>query len=215
MLSLQVLIVAAFLLVLGTALCFGGYKWFMILLPFLAFLEGFLIGANAAYGVYGKSILSIVVIIVAGLIVGLILAVLAYLFFNLAIILLGAFFGFTLGSGIVAYLGIDAGLIPIVVGLIIGGLVAFLVIRLNLPKYIIICLTALIGSEALIACALILAGILPLGGLKIGVLGPILYGSPWLIAVWLILAGAGAVLQLRKAKFYELDLQAGAKSAKG
>jgi hypothetical protein len=93
--------------------------------------------------------------------------------------------------------------------------VAFLVIRLNLPKYIIICLTALIGSEALIACALILAGILPLGGLKIGVLGPILYGSPWLIAVWLILAGAGAVLQLRKAKFYELDLQAGAKSAKG
>jgi hypothetical protein len=43
MLSLEAIIMAAFLLVLGSMLCFGGYKWFMILLPFLAFIEGFLI----------------------------------------------------------------------------------------------------------------------------------------------------------------------------
>ena len=71
MLSLESLIVAALLLIIGIAFCFGGYRWFMILLPVFAFLVGFIVGAAMVFGVYGESILSLIVIVVAGLITGL------------------------------------------------------------------------------------------------------------------------------------------------
>jgi hypothetical protein len=100
-------------------------------------------------------------------------------------------------------------------GLAIGILVAFLALRLNLPKYIIIGLTALVGAEALLSGALIMVGVLPLDDLRLGLLGSLLHNSPGWIAVWLILAGAGAALQLRKTRLYELDLQSGAKSTRG
>jgi hypothetical protein len=149
MVSLEALVIAAFLLILGIAFCFGGYKWFMILLPVLAFLVGSIIGAVAVSGVYGDSILSLIVIVVAGLIVGLSLAVLVYLFFNLGVILLGAAVGYTIGSGLAYYLGFVAGPISFVAGLIAAAVVAFLAFRLNLPKYIIIALTALMEQAIL------------------------------------------------------------------
>jgi Domain of unknown function (DUF4203) len=208
MVSLEALVIAAFLLILGIAFCFGGYKWFMILLPVLAFLVGSIIGAVAVSGVYGDSILSLIVIVVAGLIVGLSLAVLAYLFFNLGVILLGAAVGYTIGSGLAYYLGFVAGPISFVAGLIAAAVVAFLAFRLNLPKYIIIALTALIGSEAILSGILLLIGFITPSDLQLGLLGSMLSHSVAWTFVWLVLAAAGAAIQLHRAKLYELDLEA-------
>jgi hypothetical protein len=208
MVSLEAMIIAIFLLILGIAFCFGGYKWFMILLPVMAFLVGFGVGAAAVSGVYGDSMLSFIVIIVAGLIVGLLLAVLAYLFFNLAVILLGAALGFTIGSGLAYYLGFESGPISFVAGIIAAVVVAFLAFRLNLPKYIIIALTALIGSEAIIAGILLMVGYTVPSDLQLGLLGSMLSHSVAWSFVWLILAAAGAAIQLHRAKLYELDLEA-------
>lgn len=205
---MEALIIAVFLLILGIAFCFGGYKWFMILLPVLAFLVGFVIGAAAVSGVYGDSMLSLIVIIVAGLIVGLLLAVLAYLFFNLAVILLGASLGFTIGSGLAYYLGFESGAISFIVGIIAAAIVAFLAFRLNLPKYIIIALTALIGSEAIIAGILLMVGYTEPSDLQLGLLGSMLSHSVAWSFVWLVLAAAGAAIQLHRARLYELDLEA-------
>jgi len=213
--SLEVLIVAVLLLIAGVAFCFGGYKWFMILLPMLAFVGGFVIGSQAVSGAYGHSILAALVILVAGLIVGLIFAVLVYLFFNLAIILLGASLGYALSSAATVYLGIENGMITNILGLIIGSIAAILALRFNLPKYFIIAFTALIGSDQLISGALILLGFTPVSDPPTGMLGLYITRYPGLIAVWLILAVAGAAVQLHRSKLYELDLQAGAKSTRG
>jgi len=215
MVSLETLIIAVLLLIIGIAFCFGGYKWFMILLPIWAFLVGFVIGAAAVSGVYGESILSLIVIVVAGLITGLLLAVLVYMFFNLAIILLGASLGFTLGSGIAYYLGFETGFIPVMAGLIVAVVVGFLAFRLNLPKYIIIALTALMGSEALLSGALLLVGFISLNDLAQGLLGSIMSHSTVWSFIWLVLALVGAAVQLHRAKLYELDLEPGAKKAGG
>ncbi len=208
MISLEALMIAAFLLVLGVAFCFGGYKWFMILLPILAFLVGFIAGAAAVSSVYGDSILSLIVILVAGIIAGLLLAVLAYMFFNLAVILLGAALGFTVGTGLANYLGFEAGPISLVAGIIVAIVVAFLAFRLNLPKYIIIALTALIGSEAILSGMLILMGFISPNELQQGLLGSMLMHSAAWGLIWLALAASGAAIQLHRAKLYELDLEA-------
>ncbi len=208
MAPLEALVIPALLLIIGVAFCFGGYKWFMILLPVWAFLVGFIIGAAAASGVYGQSILSLFVIVVSGFITGLSLAVIAYMFFNLSIILLGASLGFTLGSGLACYMGFKpGGFILITAGVIVAVIVGFLAFRLNLPKYIIIALTALIGSEALLSGALLLVDFISLKDMELGLLGPILsYSAVWSI-IWLVLAMIGAAVQLHMARLYELDLK--------
>lgn len=214
MTTLETLVVAVLLLLIGTAFCFYGYRWFMILLPVWGFLVGFVIGGAVVFGVYGQSILSPIVIIVAGLITGLILAVLAYMFFNLAIILLGATLGYTLGfilgSGLALSMGFNAGFISVLTGLIAAAVVGFMAFRLNLPKYIIIALTALIGSEALLASSLLLMGSIPLNGLLQGQLWPNPSHSATWSFIWLILAAMGVAVQLHKVKCYELDLECNA-----
>ncbi len=211
MAALEALVVAVLLLIIGIAFCFFGYRWFMVLLPVWAFLVGFVIGATVVFGVYGQSILSPIVIVAAGLITGLLFAVLAYMFFNLAIILLGATLGYTLGfilgSGIALSMDFKAGFISVLTGLIAAVLVGFLAFRLNLPKYIIIALTALIGSEALLASALLLMGSIPLNDLLQGSLWPNPSHSATWSFIWLVLSAVGVVVQLHRVKCYELDLE--------
>lgn len=191
-------IIAGLLLAFGVMFCFGGYRWFMVLLPLLPFLVGFIAGAKAVYDIYGLSIVSLLVTIMAGLIFGFVIAILAYLSFNLAIIFLGALFGYTLGYGIISYLGYETGFIPLMAGLAVGIVAAFLAVRFNLPKYIVVGLTALVGAEALLSGALIMTGVMPLSDLQYGFLGSLLNNSLTWIAVWLLLAGTGAAFQLRR-----------------
>jgi hypothetical protein len=95
-----------------------------------------------------------------------------------------------------------------VVGLIAAAIVAFLAFRLNLPKYIIIALTALIGSEAILSGILLSIGFITPSDLQLGLLGSMLSHSVAWTFVWLVLAAAGAAIQLHRAKLYELDLEA-------
>ena len=209
----ETIIVGLLALILGMAFCFGGYKWFPILLPIWGLMTGFFVGAAAVSSIYGKSPLSIIIIIVAGSIVGILLAVAVYLFYNLAIILLTATLGYLIGEAITIHLGFNPGLIPIVVGLISAALVGFVAIRLHLPKYIIILFTSLTGSMAILGGFLLLTGQVTLESLRYGILGYILdYASTWgLLAI--ILAVFGLIFQLRGSRNFELDLTTKEKTA--
>jgi hypothetical protein len=212
-LALETLFVVAFLLIFGIALSLQGYKWFMILLPILAFAVGFTAGSNAVSNVYGVSIFSSLVIAVAGLILGLLFAVIVYLSFNLAVVLLGGLFGYTLGSAIASFLGFEPGLVQIVAGLIVAIIAVIIAVRRNLPKYLVIVLTSLLGTEAILGSLLLLQGSISIDALKLGSWGSILSQFHVLAIIWLILAAGAALMQLRKARNYELDLTPSARQA--
>ncbi len=133
------------------------------------------------------------------------------MFFNLAVILLGASFGYAVGSGLAYYLGFETGFVPVLAGLIVAAAIGFLAFRLNLPKYVIIALTALTGSGALIIGVLLLIGYISLNSLEKGGMEPIVSLSSGWVFIWLALAACGAAVQLHRAKYYELDLESGAK----
>jgi len=201
----ETIIVGLLALILGMAFCFGGYKWFPILLPIWGLLTGFFIGAAGVSSIYGKSLLSIIIIIVAGSIVGILLAVAVYLSYNLAIILLAATLGYFIGETIAIHLGFNPGLIPIVIGLISATIVGFTAIRLHLPKYIIILFTSLIGSIAILVGTLLLTGQVTLESLRYGILGHILdYASIWGLLM-IILAAIGFIFQLYGSRKFEFD----------
>jgi len=204
--ALETIVMALALLVTGAAFCFGGYKWFMILLPVWGFITGFFVGAYAVSNVYGQSLLSIAVLGVAGVILGLIFAVIAYLLFPAAVILLGASLGYTAGWTIMTSLGFDPGLIPIAIGIVGAILIAVLAIRFHLPKYVIMVSTALLGSIGIIIAVLLLIGEISLGEFDLGLTQYLTGESATWPIVWVALAAVGMLVQFRRARAYEMDL---------
>jgi hypothetical protein len=193
-------------LAIGIVFCFGGCRWFRVLLPLFGFVTGFIIGASSLLAFYSQSILAIIVIVAAGSVVGLLVAAATYLFFSWAIILLGAALGYLLGSGIAASAGSESGLITILsgaLGAVISGIVA---IKLDLPKYAVIVLTAALGSGAIVAGALLLMGQIPSQSLQYALLQRSIVeqildqSSIWGI-IWILLAAIGVAVQLKSSKW--------------
>ena len=205
--TFETIFVGLLVLVVGAAFCFGGFKWFPILLPLWGFAVGFFIGSSRVYSLYSESILSIMVVIVAGLILGLMLAVVAYLFFNFAIIIIAASTGYFLISSMIVSLGFEPGLISAIVGLIIAAIIAYIAVRINLPKYVVIFFTALDGSLIVFAGIFILIGVVPLDDLYYGVVRVVIGNNATWRLLFIILAITGSMIQLRRAKGYAMDTQ--------
>jgi hypothetical protein len=104
----------------GAAVAFAGYRLFLFLLPVWGFVAGFLLGAQTLQALFGTGFLSEVSSWVFGLIVGLLFAVLSYLFYIVAVAVLAGTFGYALGVGLMGALGIDFGLITWLVGIVLA-----------------------------------------------------------------------------------------------
>ena len=205
--ALEIILVALVVMLIGAVLCFGGYKWFMILLPVCAFLIGFSTGVYGVSSVYERSLLSLAVIIVAGVILGLLFAVISYLFFPAAIIILGASLGYSAAKTVMISLGFEPGLVPALFGLIAAIALAILAIRYHLPQYAIIVSTSMLGSIAITMGIAFLAGNIPLQEAWKELSRYLVENSTTWTILCISLAVAGLVVQLHLAKGYEMDYQ--------
>jgi hypothetical protein len=136
-------------MVIGTLLCFAGYKVARIIIPIWGFFVGFFMGAAGVSDALNNQFLGTTLGIVVGLILGLVFGLFAYFFFSLAIVLMGASFGYWLGTGLVTMLGFEKGFLSATVGISIGVIFAILAIVINAPKYYLIITTAFAGSVAI------------------------------------------------------------------
>ena len=87
--TLEGLLIGALAIAVGLAFAFYGFRVFLILLPIWGFFAGFLLGANAMTAIFGDGFLIEVTSWVIGFLVGLLFAVLSYLYYWVAVILLG------------------------------------------------------------------------------------------------------------------------------
>lgn len=140
--TFELLCMALIGLAFGAAMIFGGYRLFLVLLPIWGFFFGFGLGAQTIQYIFDTSLLSDVTSWVVGFIVGLIFAVLSYLFYIFAVAVLSFSFGYGLTVGVWTAIGLDPGLISWVLGVIVGVVVAGAVIGLNIQKYAIVLITA-------------------------------------------------------------------------
>ncbi len=139
-------------LLIGLGFVFYGFGLFLILLPIWAFFFGFLFGAGVVTGIFNDGFLATVTGWVVGFFVGLLFAVLAYLFYWFAVVFIGASVGYAIGLGLLALLGNGGeNLMGLLFGLVGAIIVAAIVVVLRVPKYLIILLTAIGGAIAAIA----------------------------------------------------------------
>ena len=192
-------------LAFGAAMVFGGYRLFLVLLPIWGFFFGFGLGAQTIQYIFDTGLLSDVTSWVVGFIVGLIFAVLSYMFYIFAVAVLSFSFGYGLVVGLWTAIGLDPGLISWVVGVIVGVVVAVAVIGLNIQKYAIILITAVAGTGVVVFTILAVV----YGPLVTNLLeSPVktaLDSSTLLLIFGLAVAAAGVVVQLRDTRDWEVE----------
>lgn len=190
--TLEGLMIGLLALAIGLALAFYGFKVFLVLLPIWGFFAGFLLGANAMTALLGDGFLIEVSSWVVGFILGLVFAVLSYLYYWVAVVLLGGALGYQLTYGVLHWLGFDAdGFITFILALVVGGVFAVGFFLLHMPAVLVIVATAISGAGAAIAGVVVALGLVPYQLLDQGIFG--VYQRHDLAGLWLIAAIALAV----------------------
>jgi hypothetical protein len=194
--SLEGIIVGLLAIGIGAAWATYGLKAFTILLPIWAFFVGLLAGASFLQGLLGDGFLATTTSWVVGLGLGILLAVLSYFIYYVAVVLLGATAGYALGSGLLIAIGLD-GFLSTIIGIVVGVILAVAVLVLAVPALLVIVISAFSGAAGVVNGVLILLGQIQVGDIDGGLMDGLLkYGAVGII-VWLVVAAAGIWYQLR------------------
>src|SRR5947207_15756990 len=102
----------------GMTLLLAGYRFFLFLLPIWGFIFGFGLGAETVQALFGDAFLSTITSWVVGFGVAAIFAVLAYLFYFMAVAFIGGALGYALGVGILQGIGLNFGFLVWLVGIV-------------------------------------------------------------------------------------------------
>jgi hypothetical protein len=203
------LLVAILAVVIGLAFAFGGWRFFLLLLPLWGFVIGFSLGTEAMRSLFGDGTFATVTSWIVGFVIAVVFAILSYLYYYAAIAILAGTVGYALGASAWGLIGSEQGVIAFVIGLVVGVVFAIAVLALNVPKYLVIVLTGLGGAAAVIAGWFILIGKVPSDNVTWWQVGQLIKDSWFYLLVWALIAAAGILAQLRAPAIgpdtYELD----------
>ena len=157
---MQVLM-AILAVVIGLAFCFGGWRFFLVLLPLWGFVVGFGLGTEAMRALFGDGTFATVTSWLVGLVVAVGFAVLSYFFYYVAIAVFAGTVGYAIGASAWGIIGNEQGAIAFVIGLVVGVVFAVAALALNVPRYLVIVLTGLGGAAAVLAGWFLLIGKVP------------------------------------------------------
>ncbi len=190
-------------LLFGLALCFLGYRLFLLLLPIWAFVFGFGLGAQTVQVLFGDAFLATVTSWMVGFIVAVVFAVLAYLFYVLAVALIAGSLGYSVAVGLLTALGLDFGLIVWLIGLVAAVVLALVVLRFNIQKLVIEIATAFLGAGAMVGTFVALfSGLRSTELIQLGTKW-VLQNPLWLI-VFIVLGVLGTWAQMRNDRRFEV-----------
>jgi hypothetical protein len=195
--SLEGIVIGLLALAIGLGWAFYGLKVFTILLPIWAFFFGLTSGAQWSQDIFGQGFLSTVLSWGIGLVFGVVLAAISYFWYYAAITIAGGALGYILGVGFMDWLGIDAAILGIIVGLIVGAVFAAATFLLGVPAWLIILFSGISGSAAAVNGVLILLGRIKVEDLSSGVVNGLLTDTTIGIIAWIVLAVVAIVWQTR------------------
>jgi hypothetical protein len=192
-------------LLFGAVICFGGYRFFLFLLPIWGFFFGFGMGAQTVQAFFGDAFFATVTSWVVGFVLALAFAVFSYLFYFFAVALIGASLGYGVVVAIMGAIGFPFGLITWLVAIAAAFVMGFITIRFNLAKYVIVIATALGGAGLAIGTLVLGVEGVSLAQASVDPIRTMLQGSPFWTIVFLLMAGAGIFVQLAAGRSYTLQ----------
>ena len=192
-------------LFVGMAVCFNGYRWFLVLLPILGFFFGFGLGAQTVTALFGVGFLSTVTSWVVGFIVAVVFAVLSYLFYFVGVLIVAGSLGYALGVGLMGLFSMDLTLITWLVGIALGVVAILITVFLNLQKWVIIIATSVLGAGAIIGTFLMVFGVIEPADFGRNAVAAAIGDSFFWLVGFLALAILGIVAQAYNNRTYMLE----------
>jgi hypothetical protein len=145
-------------IVAGAAMLVAGQYVLRLALPIWGFFAGFAFGAGLIADIGNDRFLGTVFGWIVGLVFGVVLALLAYFFYAVAVVLVMASFGFAIGSGLVVALGIDWNWLAVIVGLLVGGILGLAAIFANMPMIVLVIVGSFAGAVSTVAGLMLIFG---------------------------------------------------------
>jgi hypothetical protein len=203
--TFEILCMATIALLFGAVVVFGGYRLFLFLLPVWGFFAGFFLGAQTIDFLFNTGPFATVTGWVVGFFVGLLFAVLSYLFYFIAVGIISFSLGYGATIGVLGWIGLDPGFLLWLIAVVVGVALALAVYALNLQKYAIIVATAVGGTGIIIYTLLVLFN----GAIAVSMFeNPVrlaLDTSFWWLLFFLVVAGLGIVFQIQANRSFEID----------
>src|SRR4051794_40282532 len=134
----------------GAVMLFAGQFVLRLVLPIWGFFAGFAFGAGLFAELADERFLGTALGGVSGLVCALIFALLAYLYYAVAIVLAMAAFGFAIGAGLVVALGIDWNWLAVLVGLVVGAILGVVSVIGNMPMVVLALVSAIAGAVSIV-----------------------------------------------------------------
>lgn len=195
--SIEGIIVGLLAIVIGAAWAFFGLRLFTILLPIWAFFFGLVAGAQLGQDIFGQGFFATVLSWIIGIAVGLALAVISYFWYYAAVTIAFGALGYSLGVGLMAWLGIDASILGTIVGVVVGALFAAGAFLLGVPALVVVYVSAISGAAAIVNGVLLFLGRIKLENLDSGLVGGVLTDSFVGVATWVVISVVAIVFQMR------------------
>ncbi|HEX5165319.1 MAG TPA: DUF4203 domain-containing protein [Thermomicrobiales bacterium] len=184
-------------LAMGIVFCFLGLRIFGITLPIFGFMAGFILGATGIEALFGDGFLSTISGWAAGIVLGLLLAALSYVFWYAGVLIAAAATGAQLGSGLMGVFGVEDGFFVFLVAAGLALLFAFVALALALPIWTVIFYMAMSGAVAIIAGFLLIVNTFDIEDLEKGSAWASVNASWLWVFVWAALAAVGMFVQAR------------------
>lgn len=137
-------------IIAGAAFCFAGYQWFRLIIPVWGFFAGFSAGTGLISAITGDAVLATPLGWILGLVLAVVFATFAYLYYSVAIVMAMSSIGFMLGGALMTALGVPWNWAIAIVGILVGVAFAFAGIVSNLPRVVLVVVSAIGGATAIV-----------------------------------------------------------------
>lgn len=183
--------------VVGLALALRGWIYLRVLIPIWGAFAGFFVGAGLVTAIVGDGFLATVLGWVVGFAVAILFGVLAYLYYEVSVIIAMGAIGFSLATALMVALGMTWSWLIILIGLAVAVLFAVFAIAGNMPKILLIVFSATSGATIAVAGLMLITGVMDIADLSTGATTQRIDEDWWW---WLVYAGiviVGIVTQVR------------------
>ena len=182
----------------GGVMLFAGQFVLRLVLPIWGFFAGFAFGAGLFAELADERFLGTALGWVSGLVFGVILALLAYFFYAVAVVLAMGAFGYVIGAGLVVALGIDWSWVAVLVGVAFGLVLGLISVIGNMPMIVLAVVSSVAGAVSVVAGLMLFVGTLNSADFTKGTFSSAVDAGWGWYALLLVLAVVGIVVQTRQ-----------------
>ncbi|MAT04696.1 MAG: DUF4203 domain-containing protein [Acidimicrobiaceae bacterium] len=194
-------------ILIGAVFCYQGYIAMRIVIAVWGALVGFALGASI--GADDGGILANALSWTLAVLLALVFAAIAYLYYAVSIALAMGSIGFTLGASLLVAFGVSWNWLIVLAGLALGIALAVVAIVGDLPSILLIVLSAMAGASAIVGGLMLLTGQLDSEQItRTAAITEELNDDWYWYVIWAVAAGTGLVTQIVSGERRAADMRA-------